>query len=90
MPCLSNNGSTGTKPDRTNNGILGGTLRREEPHDHTENQTRGPRAYRGVVRRGPPGPDGPGMGGFDEGVAAYLSGDYATAIRELRPLAERG
>ena len=28
--------------------------------------------------------------GFDEGVAAYKRGDYATALRELRPLAEQG
>ena len=27
---------------------------------------------------------------FDAGVAAYLSGDYATALREWRPLAEQG
>jgi TPR repeat protein len=27
---------------------------------------------------------------FDKGVAAYESGDYATALRELRPLAEQG
>jgi hypothetical protein len=27
---------------------------------------------------------------FQKGVAAYNSGDYATALRELRPLAEQG
>jgi len=27
---------------------------------------------------------------FDKGVAAYESGDYATALREFRPLAEQG
>lgn len=27
---------------------------------------------------------------FDKGDAAYRSGDYATALREFRPLAERG
>jgi TPR repeat protein len=27
---------------------------------------------------------------FDKGVAAYNSGDYATAVREFRPLAEQG
>lgn len=27
---------------------------------------------------------------FDEGVAAYERGDYATALREWRPLAEQG
>ncbi len=32
----------------------------------------------------------PAWAGWDEAAAAYLSGDYATAIRELRPLAERG
>ena len=39
----------------------------------------------------------PAWAGFDEGVGAYLEGaaayrrgDYATAIRELRPLAEQG
>lgn len=30
------------------------------------------------------------LGGFDEGVAAYDSGDYATALKEFRPLAEQG
>ena len=29
-------------------------------------------------------------GGFDEGVAAYKADDYATALREWRPLAEQG
>ena len=28
--------------------------------------------------------------GFDEGVAAFKRGDYATALREWRPLAEQG
>ncbi len=32
----------------------------------------------------------PAWTGFYKGVAAYNRGDYATAIRELRPLAERG
>ena len=32
----------------------------------------------------------PAWTGFYKGVAAYHRGDYATAIRELRPLAERG
>ena len=27
---------------------------------------------------------------FDKGLAAYKSGDYATALREWRPLAEQG
>ena len=27
---------------------------------------------------------------FDDGVAAYNRGDHATALRELRPLAEQG
>jgi TPR repeat protein len=27
---------------------------------------------------------------FDDGVAAYERGDYATALREFRPLAEQG
>ena len=27
---------------------------------------------------------------FDKGLEAYNSGDYATAIRELKPLAEQG
>ena len=27
---------------------------------------------------------------FDDGVAAYKRGDYATAFREIRPLAEQG
>ncbi len=38
------------------------TLRREENHDHTESQTRGPRAYSGAVCRVHVGPDGPGLG----------------------------
>ncbi len=33
---------------------------------------------------------GPAWAGFDEGVAAYERGDYATAIKEFRPLAEQG
>ncbi len=28
--------------------------------------------------------------GWDEGLAAYQRGDYATALREIRPLAEQG
>ncbi len=28
--------------------------------------------------------------GFEEGVVAYSRGDYATALREWRPLAEQG
>ena len=32
----------------------------------------------------------PAWAGFAEGVAAYDRGDYATALRELRPLAEQG
>ena len=32
----------------------------------------------------------PAWAGLDEGVAAYHRADYATALRELRPLAEQG
>ena len=32
----------------------------------------------------------PAWAGMDEAKAAYHQGDYATALRELRPLAERG
>ncbi len=32
----------------------------------------------------------PAWAGVDEGVAAYMRGDYATALREWRPLAEQG
>ncbi len=32
----------------------------------------------------------PAWAGVDEGVAAYKRGDYATALREFRPLAEQG
>ena len=32
----------------------------------------------------------PAWAGFDEGVAAYTRGEYATALREFRPLAEQG
>ncbi len=32
----------------------------------------------------------PGWAGWDEGFAAYKRGDYATALREWRPLAEQG
>ena len=32
----------------------------------------------------------PAWAGFAEGVAAHLRGDYATALREFRPLAEQG
>ncbi len=36
------------------------------------------------------GPTAPAWAGFDEGVAAYNRGDYATALREWRPLAKQG
>ncbi len=36
------------------------------------------------------GPTAPAWAGFDEGVAAAKRGDYATALREWRPLAEQG
>ena len=32
----------------------------------------------------------PAWAGLDEATAAYQRGDYATALRELRPLAEQG
>ncbi len=32
----------------------------------------------------------PAWAGFNAGVAAYNRGDYATALREFRPLAEQG
>jgi TPR repeat protein len=32
----------------------------------------------------------PAWAGFDEGWAAYKRGDYATALRELGPLANQG
>jgi len=32
----------------------------------------------------------PAQAGFDEGLAAYKRGDYATALKEWRPLAEAG
>ncbi len=32
----------------------------------------------------------PAWAGFDEGMAAYNRGDYATALREWRPLADQG
>ncbi len=32
----------------------------------------------------------PAWAGFDEGVAAYERGDYESALREFRPLAEQG
>ena len=32
----------------------------------------------------------PAWGGWDEGMVAYKRGDYATALREWRPLAEQG
>ena len=32
----------------------------------------------------------PAWAGWDEGAAAYKRGDYATALREWRPLAEQG
>ena len=34
-------------------------------------------------------PVGPARAGFDEGLAAYERGDYATALKEFRPLAKR-
>ncbi len=36
------------------------------------------------------GTTAPAWAGFDEGVAAHKRGDYATALREWRPLAEQG
>ena len=71
-------------------GTLGANLPGEDVQDHTESQTRGPGADRGAVRRVHVGPDGPGGAGLKEGAAAYQRGDYATAFRELRPLAEQG
>ncbi len=32
----------------------------------------------------------PAWAGWDEAMAAYQRGDYATALREIRPLAEQG
>ncbi len=32
----------------------------------------------------------PASAGFDEGVAAFKRGDFATAVRELRSLAKQG
>jgi hypothetical protein len=32
----------------------------------------------------------PAYAGFAEGLAAYNQGDYATALKEWRPLAEKG
>ena len=32
----------------------------------------------------------PAWADFDDGVAAYEAGDYATALKEWRPLAEQG
>ena len=32
----------------------------------------------------------PVQAGFEDGVAAYLKGDYLSALRELKPLAEQG
>ncbi len=32
----------------------------------------------------------PAWAGFDDGMAAYDRGDYETALREFRPLAEQG
>jgi len=32
----------------------------------------------------------PAMAGFEEGLAAYDRGDYRTALREWKPLAEKG
>ena len=36
------------------------------------------------------GTTAPAWAGWDEGVAAYDRGDYATALRDWRPLAEQG
>ncbi len=36
------------------------------------------------------GTTAPAWAGWDEGLAAYDRGDYATALREWRPLAEQG
>ncbi len=33
---------------------------------------------------------GPAWAGWDEGVVAYKQGDYATALKEFRPLAAQG
>ena len=33
---------------------------------------------------------GPAWAGYAEGVAAFERGDYATALREFRPLAKQG
>ena len=33
---------------------------------------------------------GPALAGWDEGLTAYKRGDYATALKEFRPLAARG
>ena len=33
---------------------------------------------------------GDARAGYDEGLAAYIRRDYATALREWRPLAEAG
>jgi hypothetical protein len=32
----------------------------------------------------------PAWADFDDGVAAYIAGDYATALKEFRVLAEQG
>jgi hypothetical protein len=32
----------------------------------------------------------PAQAGFEEGLAAHILGDYATALKELQPLAEAG
>ena len=32
----------------------------------------------------------PAVAGYEEGLAAYESGDYATALKEWKPLAEQG
>jgi hypothetical protein len=32
----------------------------------------------------------PGVAGLNEGIAAIVKGDCAVALKELRPLAERG
>ena len=34
-------------------------------------------------------PPGPASAGIDEGAAAYNQGNYATALREFRPLADQ-
>jgi TPR repeat protein len=47
-----------------------------------------PRLCQGQVA--PPQPGVSWSADFDKGDAAYKSGDYASALRELKPLAEQG